>query len=418
MPVAVAATTTAGSKRWIFIGIIASLMIGSTQQSAMLGQGMTRIINLVSVEQVQDSPRSNNNTHNDNGTTAVGLSLSIENKTLLNNSNTTGLLSSSPPSQSPATISIPICTYKAYGSKRIHQQPSKVEEVLDFLVARLHNKFNAPVALMYGTALHEYRSGINHINHQTIQDDPQNNTTSQQHDEKYDDPCLHPNVNDKDFDIALFQPHWHYIISKEFTEEIQSKFKWTIAYNAAMKKTTFATMYPNGQFKKAMQIDVYGFQCNTTGGSNDTILFPWDGVRIARDSFLPLRKHKSILLPDGEYKMYNHIKNNNVTTAADGNITNLNHNGNHNNNDDGDGDGRHHVPRYYMPYNPSCLLENIYGSDYMIPKSGKSTQAKYRTKMGIPAHGNPDCSTNNKYGELREEEKVELERQLAFCTVG
>ena len=68
------------------------------------------------------------------------------------------------------------------------------------------------------------------------------------------------------------------------------------------------------------------------------------------------------------------------------------------------------TPAYYMPYNPHCLLTNIYGYDYMTPKSGPTSQAKYGGEHGRPAYGNPQCNST-----LSMLEQDELERQLKFC---
>ena len=60
-----------------------------------------------------------------------------------------------------------------------------------------------------------------------------------------------------------------------------------------------------------------------------------------------------------------------------------------------------------MPNDPHCMLHNIYGSDYMTPKSGKSSQAKWGTQHGKPAYDNPKCNST-----LTTFEERELERQL------
>ena len=68
-------------------------------------------------------------------------------------------------------------------------------------------------------------------------------------------------------------------------------------------------------------------------------------------------------------------------------------------------------PVIYMPYNPTCLLTNIYGSDFMTPKTGKTSQAKYGVNMVDNLTVTPACNST-----LTEAEQTELERQLSFCS--
>ena len=235
---------------------------------------------------------------------------------------------------------------------------NQAQDILSYIITKFH-EIDAPIILMYGTMLYEYR----------------NSTPG--------DACLHINGNDKDFDIAVFPKHWEYI-ADYLSVEIQSKFGWKWWTDARARPRLFGTIYYPGQGipkNKIHMIDVYGFQCNST---SDVIKFPWDVVTIARDSFLPVQRHKTIPLPRGE----ENNSNNTHTTSEIANDT----------------------PAYYMPYNPHCLLTNIYGYDYMTPKSGPTSQAKYGGEHGRPAYGNPQCNST-----LSMLEQDELERQLKFC---
>lgn len=227
------------------------------------------------------------------------------------------------------------------------------EEVLGFIITKL-DEIDAPVTLMFGTALHEFRNGTG-------------------------GPCLRPKYNDKDFDIAVFPEHFRYITT--FQTEILHKFGWQFMLNDRRRQKLFTTIQPVAPMGEYFQIDIYGFFCNE---SNDLIFFPWDMVTIARNTFLPLRKHK-LILPQNSTVI--------GATNATGTSTYRNN------------------PGFYMPYDPPCLLQNIYGSDYMTPKSGTSSQAKWGSVNGRPAYDNPKCNST-----LTTFEKHDLERQLMFCS--
>lgn len=249
---------------------------------------------------------------------------------------------------------------------------NQADEILSYLVTKF-NEIDAPIILMYGTMLHEFR------NH-TIS----TNET---------DPCLRPNDRDKDFDIAIFPMHFPYV-DNVLKDEISKKFGWTFQSSDRMKQNLFGTIVPNNNkgYGKKFQIDVYGFHCSA---SNDFIHFPWDVVTVSKNAFLPVVRHKS-LLPIDDYR----IAAANTTTITN-DSTNQTIQQNINNNH----------PVIYMPYNPTCLLTNIYGSDFMTPKKGKTSQAKYGSEHGRAAHGNPECNAT-----LTEAEQTELERQLSFCS--
>jgi len=68
---------------------------------------------------------------------------------------------------------------------------------------------------------------------------------------------------------------------------------------------------------------------------------------------------------------------------------------------------KQHQQCVHMPYNPKCLLENLYGIDFMIPRKGR-----VNSDGGDPRHvyNRPKCEQL-----LSSAEQKELERQLAFC---
>ena len=227
------------------------------------------------------------------------------------------------------------------------------EQILSFLVQKFDN-IGAPVTLMYGTLLREFRNGTK-------------------------TGCLRPDYQDKDFDIVVSPKHFNYIMG--LRDELQQKFNTSLVFNRNTRKRLFVSIVMNN---KQFQIDVYGFECKKEEG---LILFPWDTVTIAIGSFFPVRKHKRILPFE------------NFTDFTSPSTTTTTHTSGYN------------APTFYLPNNPPCLLENIYGPDYMTPKTGKKAQAKYGLSQGRLAYGNPVCDL-----PLSQYYQQELERQInAYC---
>lgn len=251
----------------------------------------------------------------------------------------------------------------------------QTEEVLAYLISRL-DEIDAPVTLMYGTMLREYRNGTS-------------------------GPCLIPDHDDKDFDVAVFPNHFKYVLMLE--DEIRRLFNWKFWYSDMTKGRMYVMMkdaavpYQGGHY----QIDVYGFQCKDDDVGH--IYFPWDMVTIASDGFLPVKKHKLVKEVVSSFS-----RNTTTTTNADNRtrtttvVTT--------------DDRRRRRPGFYMPNDPPCLLSNIYGSDYMTPKKGSSSQAKWGTENGRPAYDNPRCSDSDGHTELTPHERDELEVQMAYCS--
>jgi hypothetical protein len=97
------------------------------------------------------------------------------------------------------------------------------------------------------------------------------------------------------------------------------------------------------------------------------------------DAFLPLGKHKTI--------PYNHDDIEQITK-----------------------DG--HQPAYiYMPFNPPCLLENLYGSDFMTPREGRGVTGG-SNHARLDAFNNPDCKPSSLSLADREASKTQ---QSLWC---
>lgn len=217
----------------------------------------------------------------------------------------------------------------------------KAQEVVKYLIAKLRT-IGAPVSLIYGTLLHEYRNGTG--------------------------PCVQPNLYDKDYDIALFEPHFHAV--QAVSDEIKQIFDWEIHF--INKKRLFMILTPairgEGLSGKPFQIDVYGFKCNNPRAG--LIYFPWDKVIVSMDAFLPVVKHKTIA--------YDEVAPTNFRVSDD------------------------QLLYYHTPFNVPCLLANVYGRDFMTPKRGHFLQNN--------AYDNPLCG----HRVLTSAEQQELDRQLSF----
>ena len=228
-------------------------------------------------------------------------------------------------------------------NKLKYQDVLQSEQVLSFLISSL-DKIGAPVTLMYGTMLREFRNGTK-------------------------TGCLRPDYQDKDFDIAVFPKHFHFIYG--ILDDLKQKFNTT--YIVDIRERMFLSI---GMHNKLFNIDVYGFECKKEEG---LIHFPWDMIAISTNSFFPVRRHKRVLLLEEQLAQAPSID---TTTNSNENNTSTTHTG---------GYEEDSTLAFHMPNDPPCLLENIYGADYMTPRTGKTVQAKYGTHHGRLAHGNPVC---------------------------
>ena len=134
-------------------------------------------------------------------------------------------------------------------------------EVLHFIFDRL-DQVGAPVAITWGTLLHEFRNGTG--------------------------PCVVPRADDKDFDITVFEEHFKMIY--DMRGEIQSKFGF---YPKVRPGKLFMILQSPGQSKpgSGFQIDIYGFQWDH---SNGLVYYPWDDVAVQMNLLLPFVKHKAL----------------------------------------------------------------------------------------------------------------------------
>ena len=218
------------------------------------------------------------------------------------------------------------------------------EQIVAFIVTELH-KYNVPVTLLFGTALHEYRNGTGN--------------------------CIHPYFKEDDFDMGVFQEHFHYIVL--MIPEIEKRFGWEVQYGCHPRwRDNMLVILPPGQTRKrGFQIDIYGFKANQP--RDGLIDFEWDDVRVDSNAFLPLLKYKSVL-----------TSNENATDDS--------------------------IPHFYMPFNLPCYLANLYGADFMTPKRGfKMKQNVIPCVDHSDRFGNPPCSR-----WLTVPQKDELGRQLGF----
>ena len=213
-----------------------------------------------------------------------------------------------------------------------------VQEVLHFIIERL-SQVGAPAALMYGTLLHEFRNGTG--------------------------PCVIPRADDKDFDIAVFERHFHMIVDMQ--EEIKSRFGFWTGGSMIKKGRLMMVLLPPDQKKvgTGFQIDIYGFRCDDANG---LIYFPWDEVAVQMKHFLPLVKHKTLPIDSNSEDVLEPLY--------------------------------HHIP-----FNPQCLLPNMYGHDFMTPKRGHFIQQ--------------NAFSHSEYAGCKKEmnlfEKKEFIRQRSLC---
>ena len=199
---------------------------------------------------------------------------------------------------------------ETYGIEK-YNRVQQAQRILTYIIEKL-DSIGAPVSLMYGTLLHEFRNGTG--------------------------PCVQFNFKDKDFDIAVFETHFQDVVA--MSGNIKSKFGWDVG--SLEESRMFISFFPSGQILRSpnrYQIDVYGFKSDYP--KIGLIRFPWDMVTVAKDAFLPLVKHKAIAYEDKQ-------------TASN----------------------YKKELYFYKPFNVPCLLPNMYGSDFMTPKDGHFIRRK------------------------------------------
>jgi len=176
------------------------------------------------------------------------------------------------------------------------------QQILFFIVRELSH-IGAPVTLMFGTLLHEYRSGKR-------------------------SPCVIPRADDKDFDIAVFEKHFFTILGMR--KEIEERFGWHMTM--AEKNRLFAFIHPRNQrVGTGFQIDIYGFTCDS---EMKLIYFNWEMATFRMRDFLPVQQHK--VLPIS------------VTSNSSRDSLALS-------------------PSFMVPSNTECVLSSLYGPKYLQP---------------------------------------------------
>mmetsp|Transcript_25080 Transcript_25080/g.28086 ORF Transcript_25080/g.28086 Transcript_25080/m.28086 type:complete len:710 (-) Transcript_25080:158-2287(-) len=188
-----------------------------------------------------------------------------------------------PPEQHP-TDSFPPCTPEDQHRDRPedikeshYEKVRKAEEIFAYIVTELH-KFGAPVTLLFGTALHEYRNGTGN--------------------------CVQPYFKEDDFDIGVFSQHFHYVVL--LIDKVEEKFGWKVHYEGKRKDTFLYFSPPKQKLKGGFQVDVYALKVDKP--REGLMDFDWDGIRIEKHALLPLVKHKPV------------VSSNETTAAADGSV--------------------------------------------------------------------------------------------------
>eukprot|EP00957_Ditylum_brightwellii_P191876 14606683-Ditylum_brightwellii.AAC.1 len=159
--------------------------------------------------------------------------------------------------------------------------------------------------MMYGTMLHELRNG-----------------TGQ---------CIIPRVDDKDFDIAVFERHFHVVLGMK--DDIMEKFGWQMS-DINMERLFLQIHPPQQKIGKGFQIDVYGFKCDIR---NQLVFFSWDHVALRMQDVLPLSRHKTVPIPAS---VADKLQSNNQLQV---------------------------VPALRRPFNAPCIMKSLYGPGYMQP---------------------------------------------------
>eukprot|EP00977_Amphora_coffeiformis_P029195 scaffold39290_cov298-Amphora_coffeaeformis.AAC.1 len=184
-------------------------------------------------------------------------------------------------------------------------------DIMSYIVTQLEEQHGVPVAITYGTVLHEIRSAT---------------------DKKNKKNCFRPHPTDKDIDLVVFQRHWDLVMNME--KNISETFGWTMRG----KENHFVRIIPLADNKiwkefpanEKFQIDVYGFQCNAM---DPFVYFPKDDLTTRKEVFLPWKPYKRVTTTTRK-----HSENTSLGTT------------------------------FYMPFDPECFLANIYGSDFMTPR--------------------------------------------------
>ena len=218
--------------------------------------------------------------------------------------------------------------------------------ILEFLSAKFEQK-NAPIAINFGSALHEFREGKS---------------------------CYAHRIGDKDVDITVLEAHFPLI--HDLNEELRERFGWSVHSSSEMNSRLFATIKPLDDGRRnglpdanSFNIDFYGFKCNA---EENTVWFPWDQITTRINALLPLKKHGAPI----SKQLYDGVDYDWVASKS----------------------------FVYIPSDPACLLENIYGPDFRTPMN-----TKYYVSYAVDK---PIC----KSPDLDASERLEFLRQLMLCS--
>ncbi len=192
--------------------------------------------------------------------------------------------------------------------------------------------------------------------------------------------------NEKDFDVVVPEAHFYDILL--MNEEIEAKFGWIVDKSRIPLQRLFLKILPLSMFKNekqfhrrnrdAYQIDVYGFRINQT-----MINFPWQNMQVSTELFLPLLKYKQTAPSSGDHSNDHHLTSDRNTLLQ-----------------------AHH---FYMPFKTQCILRNMYGPDYMTPKSFEE-DGKRTWTLNQFVNDTSLC----KEGSMSDTYQSKLERQKAW----
>ena len=228
----------------------------------------------------------------------------------------------------------------------------EAQNVIHYITKKLEEK-GAPLIIKFGTALHEFRAGV--------------------------EGQFVPDIKDKDLDVGVFSRHFHFI--QDMLPEIEELFGWKpdthlLPLNAIKKMIIVLLPYDltNHSSLNGFQIDIYGFHCDL---EKNIAWWPWDSQKFRLDVILPLKAHTRIA--------NRIISDTNGTLRQNANRTEISN----------------HI--LYMPSNTSCYLENLFGHDFRIPKK----TSFFRND----AYDDPVCITPI----YNATERLEFMRQIMFC---
>ena len=222
-------------------------------------------------------------------------------------------------------------------SKIQYKRVLEAEHIVAYIVQEM-DKMGAPVFLMFGSMLHEYRNDTGH--------------------------CVEYNMRDKDVDIGVLPEHFPKLFG--LIDDIKAKFGWKVLVRDDKRLFLMFAPHDLEEQSTGFQIDIYSFHRDHP--QEGLLHFPWDRLTFEMDLFFPLVKYKSTASPNFGVTM----------NETENEIARINNSTRSSTSDDDS-----HVPgvvKYHMPANVPCLLAKMYGDDFMTPKSGIKYQG-FGTKI-------------------------------------